>query len=41
MLGAVELDFNIDDVHRDMLDELLNDSGITAFSKWPTKTMPI
>jgi len=32
MLGAVEPDFNIDDVHRDMLDELLNDSGITAFS---------
>ena len=32
MLGAVEPDFNIDDVHRDMLDELLNDNGITAFS---------
>ena len=32
MLGAVEPDFNIDDVHRDTLDGLLNDSGITAFS---------
>jgi 2-haloacid dehalogenase len=32
MLGAVEPDFNIDDVHRDMLDELLSDSGIIAFS---------
>src|SRR5260370_259418 len=32
MLGAVEPDFNIDDVHRDMLDELLSDNGITAFS---------
>ena len=32
MLSAVEPDFNIDDVHRDLLAELLSDSGITAFS---------
>ena len=32
MLGAVEPDFNIDDVHRETLDELLGESGITAFS---------
>jgi 2-haloacid dehalogenase len=32
MLGAVEPDFNIDDVHRQTLDELLGESGITAFS---------
>jgi 2-haloacid dehalogenase len=32
MLGAIEPDFNIDDVHRDMLDEILRDNGITVFS---------
>jgi 2-haloacid dehalogenase len=32
MLSAVEPDFNIDDVHRETLDELLGESGITAFS---------
>ncbi len=32
ILGAVEPDFNIDDVHREMLDELLGESGIAAFS---------
>jgi 2-haloacid dehalogenase len=32
MLGAVEPHFNIDDVHREMLDELLSERGITAFS---------
>jgi len=32
MLGAVRPDFNIDDVHRQMLDELLGGAGITAFS---------
>jgi 2-haloacid dehalogenase len=32
MLGAVKPSFNIDDVHRDILDELLVENGITAFS---------
>ena len=32
MLGGVAPDFNIDVVHREMLDELLGESGITAFS---------
>ncbi len=32
MLGAVEPSFNIDDVHRDVLDEVLSAAGIEAFS---------
>jgi 2-haloacid dehalogenase len=32
MLGAVEPAFNIDDVHRDVLDELLGEAAIDAFS---------
>lgn len=32
MLGAVEPNFNIDDVHHEMLDDILAGSGITAFS---------
>ena len=33
MLGAVDPDFNIDDVHRDVLDELLGEEAIDAFSQ--------
>src|ERR1700722_1428965 len=32
MVGAVDPGFNIDDVHYDLLDELLGEAGITAFS---------
>jgi 2-haloacid dehalogenase len=32
MIGAVAPSFNIDDVHRDVLDELLGEEHITAFS---------
>src|ERR671937_523503 len=32
MLGAVEPSFNIDDVHREALDELLSKEGIGVFS---------
>jgi 2-haloacid dehalogenase len=32
MLGTVSPEFNIDDVHRDVLDELLVENGITGFS---------
>jgi 2-haloacid dehalogenase len=32
MLGAVEPSFNIDDVHRDVLDELLDEDGFGGFS---------
>jgi 2-haloacid dehalogenase len=32
MLGAVEPNFNIDDVHRKVLDELLGEKDINAFS---------
>ena len=32
MLGAVDPSFNIDDVHRDVLDELLREENIAAFS---------
>jgi 2-haloacid dehalogenase len=32
MVGAVDPGFNIDDVHRDVLDELLREQNITAFS---------
>ena len=31
MLDAVEPDFNIDDVHREMLDEVLERAGVSAF----------
>jgi hypothetical protein len=31
MLGAVEPSFNIEDVHRDVLDELLDGNGVAAF----------
>ena len=33
MLGAVDPSFNIDDVHRDILDELFVENSITAFSR--------
>ena len=33
MLGAVEPSFNIDDVHRDVLDELLDEDGMAGFSR--------
>lgn len=33
MLGAVEPGFNIDNVHREVLDELLGESAIDAFSQ--------
>jgi 2-haloacid dehalogenase len=32
MLGQVDPAFNIDDAHRDLLDELLGEAGITAFT---------
>jgi 2-haloacid dehalogenase len=32
MVGQVDPSFNIDDVHRDLLDELLAEAGITAFT---------
>lgn len=32
MVGQVDPVFNIDDVHRDLLDELLAEAGITAFT---------
>ena len=33
MLGAVEPSFDIDDVHRDVLDELLNKDGVHGFGQ--------
>jgi 2-haloacid dehalogenase len=33
MLGAVEPSFDIDDVHRDVLDELLDEDGIRGFGQ--------
>src|SRR6516225_6618168 len=33
MLGAVDPRFNIDDVHREVLDELLGEASIAGFSK--------
>jgi 2-haloacid dehalogenase len=33
MLGAVNPSFNIDNVHRDILDELLIENGISTFSR--------
>jgi 2-haloacid dehalogenase len=33
MLGAVEPSFNIEDVHRDVLDELLDETGVGSFSR--------
>ncbi len=32
MVGAVEPSFNIDDVHRDVLEELLREKNIVVFS---------
>jgi 2-haloacid dehalogenase len=32
MVGQVDPDFNIDDVHRELLDELLREAGIAAFT---------
>jgi 2-haloacid dehalogenase len=32
MIGAIEPGFNIDDVHRDVLEELLREKGIGAFT---------
>jgi 2-haloacid dehalogenase len=32
MVGQVDPPFNIDDAHRELLDELLGEAGITAFS---------
>jgi 2-haloacid dehalogenase len=32
MINAVDPPFNIDDVHRELLDELLAKAGITAFT---------
>jgi 2-haloacid dehalogenase len=32
MIGQVDPPFNIDDAHRDLLDELLDEAGITAFT---------
>jgi 2-haloacid dehalogenase len=32
MLGSIEPSFNIDDVHREVLEELLDEAGISAFS---------
>jgi 2-haloacid dehalogenase len=32
MVGQVDPGFNIDDAHRDLLDELLGEAGITAFT---------
>ena len=32
MIGAVDPAFNIDDVHREVLDELLREAGIDAFT---------
>ncbi len=39
MLGAVEPSFNIDDVHRDVLGELLGEEGIEAFSTEDRRTI--
>src|SRR5215470_16270464 len=32
MINSVDPPFNIDDVHRELLDELLNEAGITGFT---------
>ena len=39
MLGAVDPHFNIDDVHREILDELLGETGIAEFSDAERQTI--
>jgi 2-haloacid dehalogenase len=39
MLGAVEPGYNIDEVHRDVLDELLGETGIDALSPEDRRTI--
>ena len=39
MLGAVEPGYNIDEVHRDVLDELLGEAAIDAFSPEDRRTV--
>ena len=39
MLGAVEPAYNIDEVHRDVLDELLGETGIDTFSPEDRRTI--
>jgi 2-haloacid dehalogenase len=39
MLGAVEPGYNIDEVHRDVLDELLGETVIDAFSPEDRRTV--
>ncbi len=39
MLGAVEPNYNIDDVHRDVLDELLDEAALDAFSREDRRTV--
>src|SRR5947208_720451 len=39
MLGAVEPGFNIDDVHREVLEELLREEGIDVFSAEDRRTV--
>ena len=39
MLGAVDPRFNIDDVHREVLDELLGEAGIAEFSGADRRTI--
>jgi 2-haloacid dehalogenase len=39
MLGAVEPSYNIDDVHRDVLDDLLREAAIDTFSREDCRTV--
>jgi 2-haloacid dehalogenase len=39
ILGAVEPNYNIDDVHRDVLDELLGEAAFDAFSPEDRRTV--
>jgi 2-haloacid dehalogenase len=39
MLGAVEPSYNIDDVHRDVLDELLGEAALDVFSREDRRTV--
>lgn len=39
MLGAVEPSFDIDDVHRDVLDELLDEDGVRGFGQDERRTI--
>ena len=39
MLGVVEPGYNIDEVHRDVLDELLGEAVIGAFSREDRRTV--